>query len=1294
MNSLRSRIAPTLLAAAVLLITTAQAGTFLTSPWTHDASSYIEAGKTVWAVHFGSTTTPTVQGVSVPGFFGPTASDANFDLTGTTDVYWTDDTNNVTGAGSAEIARRFVYGGSAPAVTVKGLTPGQAYTLTFFSVGFEAPGGRPVTFSSGSDSWVVDQSQFGDNNGIRVDYTFTATATTRTITLTPNTAATWHHYGLALRNETSETLLAVTSTADSGAGSLRWALANAATLPGPDSLTFAPALAGQTITLVSEIAMDMTQAGDVTVDASSLPGGLTLSGGFATRIFSLSNTGAPFGAVTLVGLTLTGGNGTGASGFSGGAILNRGTLTLRQCTLSGNNSIESGGAISNSGTLTATHCTFFDNTATINGGAVGSNIGSIATFSHCTFFGNGQGDSSQGGGAINHAFSAIRMTLTHCTISGNHATGSQGGGGIRNRGPQLTLENCIVAGNTTATGTDEDISNTVTITRSGANLIRSAPSGFFTGPDPLTADPLLAPLGAYGGPTLTMALLPGSPAMDAAAILSPPLPTDQRGLPRQRDGDATAGALPDIGAYEVQLAPVGSLGFNFNGHDPRNLLPNDRAGAPGFAQTHWNNLGGDSGSGPQACTLAGGASVTVRAEWDGPNIWHFGLSPVTPDEKLMRGYLDSDGAANSTANLSNPQNQPFFALADLPSALTLGGYKVVVYADTDSADGRTGEYWLTPFDDLTNASGTPELSPRLFLRDSANFAGTYTRVPATSTTRDGAAAGNYLVFENQTQPGFILRTEDHPSFRAVINAVQVIRNEILVVTTAADENDPVGTLGTGLSLREAIQYAAPGSGIVFDPAVFNGEPADSITFLAANPGLVLDKDLTLDASNIPGGVSINAAASSTNPKRVFTVNAGRTVALAGLNLTGAYNTTLDAGNGGAIHSQGRLSLTDCRVTGHTANEGAAVFVHSATQTAITTLRRCLVQNNQGLNHAAGIELWADYHAAELHLEDCTFSANVTPGFGGALWTYAEGARGSTTAIRCTITDNQAFIGGGVSNQSLNNGTAELILRHCTLHGNTATGGGGAVITGNTGSAGATAPLTLAHTLVAGNNAPLGPEMINEGGTITSLGGNLIGKTDGSGASWLGSDLTGTVAAPREALLAPLGDYGGPTPTKALRPGSPARNAAFGSTTTADQRGFPVVGIPDIGAYEAGTPAPNYHAFIWESLPTTAPIEAHAGTADFDGDSRTNEAEWVALTDPASPGGFFRLAQGSLVGGTFHVTFPTAVGRVYQLQSSPTLGIPSWTNVGGPVSGTGGNVTRPADPPGAAPLIFRAIVQVP
>ena len=74
--------------------------------------------------------------------------------------------------------------------------------------------------------------------------------------------------------------------------------------------------------------------------------------------------------------------------------------------------------------------------------------------------------------------------------------------------------------------------------------------------------------------------------------------------------------------------------------------------------------------------------------------------------------------------------------------------------------------------------------------------------------------------------------------------------------------------------------------------------------------------------------------------------------------------------------------------------------------------------------------------------------------------------------------------------------------------------------------------------MAGNTATTAPDV---DGTFASQGDNLVGATNGS-TGWTGSDLTGTAASPLDPLLAPLGNYGGPTETMALLPGSPAIGA--------------------------------------------------------------------------------------------------------------------------------------------------------
>ncbi|TVP76785.1 MAG: hypothetical protein EA353_11555 [Puniceicoccaceae bacterium] len=135
------------------------------------------------------------------------------------------------------------------------------------------------------------------------------------------------------------------------------------------------------------------------------------------------------------------------------------------------------------------------------------------------------GNSAFLGGGIYNYFGGT-VTLNQSTLSGNSASSS--GGGISNGGA-LMLTNSIVAGNTAF---------------SGGNI-----AGHFEefGSNLTSGDPLLAPLGDYGGPTQTMPPLPGSLAINAAGSINPGS-TDQRGFPR-----LVSSGL-DIGAVEFQAS--------------------------------------------------------------------------------------------------------------------------------------------------------------------------------------------------------------------------------------------------------------------------------------------------------------------------------------------------------------------------------------------------------------------------------------------------------------------------------------------------------------------------------------------------------------------------------------------------------------------------------------------------------------------------------------------------------------------------------------------------------------------
>src|SRR5439155_4124606 len=132
------------------------------------------------------------------------------------------------------------------------------------------------------------------------------------------------------------------------------------------------------------------------------------------------------------------------------------------------------------------------------------------------------------------------------------------GGGIYVFPSTVILHNSIVADNFRGSGAtiDDDIAQVEGLTLSSAsanNLIGTGGSGGLVngtnGNQVGVIDPLLGPLANNGGPTLTHALLSGSPAIDAGDAASFPT-TDQRGTTRPIDGNSDGVANPDIGAFE------------------------------------------------------------------------------------------------------------------------------------------------------------------------------------------------------------------------------------------------------------------------------------------------------------------------------------------------------------------------------------------------------------------------------------------------------------------------------------------------------------------------------------------------------------------------------------------------------------------------------------------------------------------------------------------------------------------------------------------------------------------------
>jgi hypothetical protein len=389
----------------------------------------------------------------------------------------------------------------------------------------------------------------------------------------------------------------VNNTNDSGPGSLRQVITDAA--PG-DCIDIDSCLTG-TITLTSgqfRIRKDLTING---------PGAdqLTISGNNASSLFYIGHVGNVATNFAINRLTLANANGPSSAinndqsnltlnnctvshntGDSfGGILTTEGSLTLNNCTVSHNTGNNGGGIVSfplpggSPGQLTINSCTISDNAATTSGGGIYNESGSVAinnstiannsaangggiysksgtlTLNNSTISNNSA--SSLGGGIYNNT--NAELTVTNSTITGNRCdTPGLVSGGIQLSGTE-TLNNSIIAGNFTSSGTTpgdlfgtaDNASHNLIGDAGSAGGIQNGANGNLVGVSVTTVlNPMLAD---NGGPTKTHALVCGSPAIDAGDnTLASTLATDQRSLLRIYDGNGDATATVDIGAFEQQ----------------------------------------------------------------------------------------------------------------------------------------------------------------------------------------------------------------------------------------------------------------------------------------------------------------------------------------------------------------------------------------------------------------------------------------------------------------------------------------------------------------------------------------------------------------------------------------------------------------------------------------------------------------------------------------------------------------------------------------------------------------------
>ena len=378
----------------------------------------------------------------------------------------------------------------------------------------------------------------------------------------------------------------VTSTANSGAGTLRQAIAD---VSDGGTITF-NITGSDEIIIESELSIitntkGMTINGYNNATGNNVTVQVPIQGWVDPSRFRVFNINATSQTFNFSNMTIKGGDIYGNTYWSGGGIFleagtlsldtvtisgsiakygggiyNAGTLTMTNCTVSGNYSFTSGAGIFNGATLTMTNCTVSGNYSSQRGGGIYKGQ-AILTMTNCTVSGNLAGwefNAYEGGGLYAAYSHGNPLFITNCTFANNSAPNAHGGGIYLTGSSSTThlyIKNTIIANNSAEEdytpdfyiddGTVYNNGYNIVETQNGSDFVNGT-NGCIVGVGDYNLSTTLNDNSTLNG-TKTLRTTDGSVAIDAGTNVQGDHPvaiptTDQRGAGRN-------GTL-DIGAYE------------------------------------------------------------------------------------------------------------------------------------------------------------------------------------------------------------------------------------------------------------------------------------------------------------------------------------------------------------------------------------------------------------------------------------------------------------------------------------------------------------------------------------------------------------------------------------------------------------------------------------------------------------------------------------------------------------------------------------------------------------------------
>jgi len=652
-----------------------------------------------------------------------------------------------------------------------------------------------------------------------------------------------------------------------------------------DAITYANTNAGIAISInagtynltagMLSVHVDMTIAG---ADA----GTTIIDGGGGDRIFLVNG-----GNVAISQLTMRNGNANSSSYPDGGALLTSAaaTVTLANVVISGNKALHGGGiAMKSSDTLTINDSAIIGNIASDLGGGLYNNTGTI--IANRSLIANNAATGTSGGGGI---YVSSTTTLNNTTVFGNNGPH---GGAIAVGAGTLILSNATLSGNSasmqagaifnqgTATITNSIVADSCFISggsfSSGDyNIDHSGTCGLHQSHDQ-TIDPMLDSLKDNGGPTQTLALLSGSPAIDKIPNVGANCPaTDQRGTVRPQP----AGGSCDIGAFEAAAIPAPT---HFTIASP----PSTTAGAPTSVTVTAKDAGEHAvpsytgtiyfTSTDNQATLPAGYTFTGGGGDNGVHTFTGGVTfKVAGSQTLTVIDAAKSSIAGSAAITINPATAARFTVAGFPSPNVAGatGSFMVTALDAfgNTATGYTGTVLFSSSDPQADLPGTysfvgGDTGTHTFTNGATlRTAGTQSITATDTVTASVTGSQSITVTSIGGVGSFVLTGYPSPASVNTTNGFTVIAKDAYGNTVPAYRGAvQFSSTDTAATLPGAYTFTAADSGVHLFTAVMKTVGSQTLTVADTTNGSIMgNQTLTVTAA----AANRVAANTGTTPQR-------------------------------------------------------------------------------------------------------------------------------------------------------------------------------------------------------------------------------------------------------------------------------------------------------------------------------------------------------------------------------------------------------------------------------------------